>query len=178
MNTHALVLTAFILSIGTTCGSKKTAPMPVGIEIVVPETARDMITMYALRLPLPQRENRDLTASELTWTDAGKGLPSLFAGRRIRRISVVRYSGLSLTSKAVRARLFELTRHRVEEPIGAIRWAEANNWNVEARIEFVSGSSVRIFTDGAHVCLFDTRGQPWFFRIDSREFQNQLSPKH
>jgi len=165
------VVVAALLNI-VSCGSRTTpvSARKAGVEIVAPASARDAGASGSIKLPVPTVGNHSTPLKGYTWTPTWKGLPSLLPDREMHSITAVRYVG-GETTETVRTKLFELTRRELESPAADIMWSEGNGWSIEATIEFSSGPSLRIFTDGSHNCLLDEAGQPWFFRISPAEFE-------
>ena len=167
MNPRRLPVIAALIILITARGSRTAPPQPARVvEIVVPAGAEDANAQ--LPIPAGRFYNREVTPKGLLWTRTGEGLSALFASRELRRITVVRWvPGLNArTGTMVRATLFELARRRRPETLAtAINWQEITIWTIEAKLEFSEGPSLRMFTDGPHVCIVDEAGEPWFFRM-------------
>jgi hypothetical protein len=158
----------FVVVLVTLTSCSQIAPRRAGIEIAVPANARDASHPGGVSLKVPPGQpNYNGSPRRFSAAESVRGLPSLFPGREMRRITVIRFlpGWDAQTPYSVRTKLVELMRRRLDAPMGQIGWDEYNIWTIEASIEFSDGPGVRILTDGGHICLIDDQGEPWFFRM-------------
>jgi hypothetical protein len=58
--------------------------------------------------------------------------------------------------------LRELWQSTAEAPSSAINWTEFTNWDIDATIDFRSGKTRRLVTDGGHSRTQGENGDIWF----------------
>ena len=93
-----------------------------------------------------------------------------FYGANVKAIRVTRVydqsrRGGTASLAEIRAQVLKVWNGTFSSASPRIDWAEGNEWNIEAAVEYEDGTSRSLVTDGMHVEVESEPGRHWFLRL-------------
>ncbi len=93
-----------------------------------------------------------------------------FYGAKVKAIRVTRFhyqfwQGGTVSLAQIRAQVLKVWNGTFSYASPRINWAEGNEWNIEASVEYEDGTNSSLVTDGMHVEVESQDGRHWFRRL-------------
>ncbi len=93
-----------------------------------------------------------------------------FYGAKVKAIRVTRFhyqfwQGGAVSLAEIRAQVLKVWNGTFSYASPQINWAEGNEWNIEASVEYEDGTNRSLVTDGSHVEVQSQDGRHWLLRL-------------